>query len=240
MLAEFEAVSALEAQLDSLKESLMRALRDLRKAAPGDTARDALIHVHGAAIKYFSGGERYAHHCVILEASKNPSWLRGVAEYCYAILESVTFYHRTIRTECQAQGADYTQFVPVQFSYSCMQRLVYSHLPMLHTQTLMARFTEQGLPVDGFAAHDPMQADQSTQPGVAIPRARQIRNRIERAFRTIDDLMAFLIDYFPAINKNLGSQFNRTAIINELLRSHGENEIEAALDKDAAARQQAT
>lgn len=234
MLAEFEAVSALEAQLDTLKESLMHALRDLRKAIPGDSARDALNHVHGAAVKYFSGGERYAHHCVILEASKNPTWLRGVAEYCYSILESIGNYYRTIRAECQAQEIDYKHFAPVQFSYSNMQRLVCLQLPMLYTQKIMESFMAQGLPVDGFSVDAPQKIDLAAQTDSQIPKSRQIRHRIDQAFKTGDDLKAFLIDFFPAAN--IGIQLNRTAIINALLESHEAREIELALDQEETTR----
>lgn len=231
MLAEFEAVTALEAQLDALKESLMSALRDLRKAVPGDAARDALNRVHNSATRYFSGGERYAHHCVILDASRNPSWLRGVAEHCHSILETVAIYYQTIKAECQAQEVDYRDFAPSQFSYSNMQRLVCSQLPITHTQTVMDLFRTQGLPIDGFSAHALMQTNQSMQSAVLIPRSRQLRNRIDQMFRTYDDLKAFLIDYFPDFNKNLGGQSNRIAIINMFLESHEEKEIEEALHR---------
>lgn len=238
MLEEFQLLSDFENQLDLLKVAFMRALSSLGKADSSNAAC-ALGEVHDAALKYFNRAERFARDCVLLDASKDSSWIIGVAEDCYIILRTLVNYYQMLRTECRAQGIDYAKYAPACFSYSSMQRLVFNKLPRDSLGSLPELFARLRLPIDGFLngcepTDKSTELSQRPETVSVLPKGRQLRITLADRYRTEDELQAFLLDYFPDVARRINGQMTTTAMVNILLQLHDLSEVEFAVQRDTA------
>jgi len=236
MLAEFQLLSDFENQLDLLKRAFMRALDSLGKADRSN-APHALGEVHDAALKYFNYAERFARDCVLLDASRDSSWIVGIAEDCYTILCTLVNYYQMLQTECRSQGIDYATYAPVCFSYSSMQRLVLNNLTRDAIGFLPDIFAGLRLPIDGFldgCAPADRSAELAQRPDRIsfLPKGRQLRVSLAERYQTVDELQAFLLDYFPDVAKRINGQMTTTAILNILLQLHEPSEVESAIQLD--------
>ena len=109
-----------------------------------------LHEVHQDATKYFNVYEKFVGESHLAGAYGSSEWLRGFAEDCSAVLDSIPRHHFFLKKQCEANNLNYDLlFRPSTNAFAAMQRLVKRTLPE-DAESLALTFAKFDLPVKGF------------------------------------------------------------------------------------------
>lgn len=199
IMEEFERNSRL------LKDKLVKQV-EMLLIYEGDSIDTALRVTHKYAVKYFCHIENFAQRVRLFHFDENPMLLRSIAEDCHEDLNSFLLYYKTIKSICQENKIDFSEFKPGIYSYSSMQILVRHMLPEI-ASLQVEEFHELGLPAIGAEAA--IQRAEAVKSCETIPDRTSVRRMLMKQLETDAELNAFCLDFFPDVYGQFSSGMQR-------------------------------